>query len=186
MDSLVFRKAGLGRGSTALVTAMPEVELRLWRPHQGLIPPQQSSVFAAWWALHKIRVFKSGTYGVLLGVHDGEVVHRSCLMPAWYRWPYMADGDVQVSNTWTHPDFRGRGLAVETLRRVIEATHESRTIWYSAHLNNEQSISVGRRAGMTEHAHAVRTKALGLRVLGQFVLDDCTKRPSGDSFSVGQ
>lgn len=82
----------------------------------------------------------------------------------------MAPADVQVSNTWTHPEFRGQGLAVGVLRRVIESTHASRLIWYSAQLDNAASISVGRKAGMQEAGTAVRTKFLGLRVLGQFVM----------------
>lgn len=169
VDSALFSCPGLGMSKRELLEPVSGMAMELWRPSQGIVPPDQRLFFSVWWAFHRLGVFRNGTYGVLMAMQGDRVVHRSCLMPAWYRWPYMAAGDVQVSNTWTHPEYQGQGIAAGVLRRVIRATHPTRTVWYSAHLDNAASIAVARRAGMRESGTAMRTQVMGLRVLGQYV-----------------
>ena len=170
-DYIVFRAAGAGGATAKLTEPISELSVEIWRPSQGIVPPRQSPGFAAWWAFHRIGLFQSGTYGVLL-VRDAErVVHRSCVMPAWFRWPFMQAGDIQSSDTMTDPDYRGRGIAVAAARRIIAVAHPSRAVWYASQTTNEASLAVGRRAGMEPVGRAIRTRRMGVRILGQLELD---------------
>lgn len=166
-EYIVFRKPGGGQGQGAALAPISGLRVELWRPSLGIVPPEQSVRFATWWAFHQAGMFRSRTYGVLL-VFDGErVVHRSCVMPAWFRWPFMAKNDVHISDTSTAPDYRGRGIAVAAARRIIDVADPSRNVWYATQTNNAASLSVGRRSGMEQVGRAIRTKRMGLRLLGR-------------------
>ena len=78
---------------------------------------------------------------------------------------------MHISNTSTDPDYRGRGLAVEAARHIIDSADPSRTVWYASQTTNTPSLSVGRRSGMEEVGRAIRTKRLGLRLLGRLEME---------------
>lgn len=166
----VFARRGGGQGPSALGGPLADCRVQTWRPSHGVWPPEQGAHFGVWWACHRLGVFRSGLYGVMLVLDGDRVVHRSCLMPSWFRWPFMAPGDVHISDTMTDPDYRGRGIAVEVARRVISATDPSRTVWYAAPESNDASIAVARRAGMEPVGRAVRTRRLRIRLLGSLEL----------------
>lgn len=147
--------------------------VRVWQPSiTRVIPPGLDLKYSLWWAFHHARVFRNRDYAVLLIGEGDIVVHRSCIVPAYYRWPFMKDNDCQISNTWTHPDYRGRGLATIGLMRAVAACQRpGRSFWYVSREANLSSVSVCTRAGFTLVGHARRTRRMGSSVLGQLIMD---------------
>jgi RimJ/RimL family protein N-acetyltransferase len=145
----------------------------LWRPtlRQPLPPVVLSPARVAWTALHVAHVFANREYGQLLIFHGDAVVHRSAIFPGFARFRFMAPADLQIGDTWTDPAHRGRGLAAAAIREVLcRCAAPERTFWYLTEITNTASIRAAERAGLRRSYESVRTRRLGLRLLGEFVL----------------
>ena len=73
----------------------------LWRPSlKSPVPPTLGKGFIFWTLAHYLRLFHNKDYSVLF-IHDpeGNIVHRSCIIPAYFRWPFMGRNDLQISST---------------------------------------------------------------------------------------
>src|SRR5437868_9514403 len=85
----------------------------LWRPSplEATPPGVKGVAFKIWWAFHHFRIFANRAYALML-IYDGDrLVHRSGVYPRYFRFPFMSDQDLQIGNTWTDPQYRGKGLA---------------------------------------------------------------------------
>jgi RimJ/RimL family protein N-acetyltransferase len=147
-------------------------EIETWHPGLGrMVPPTLGLKFALWWLLHWLRLFDNRDYSVLLVRSKGRIVHRTCLIPRYFRWPFMAVQDLQVSSTWTHPEHRCRGLATYALQfAASEWVKDGRKLWYVTHDDNAPSLAVCRKIGFRLLAQANRTGRFGLRIFGRLVL----------------
>jgi len=145
---------------------------QLWRPSMTrVIPPTLGPRFVLWWLLHYMGAFRNRDYSVVLIGEGDRVVHRSCIVPAYFRWPFMKSSDCQVSSTWTHPDYRGRGLATAGLMEAMRmCAKPGRRFWYVSRAANVASIAVCRKAGFSLVGHARRTKRMGTNMLGQLII----------------
>jgi RimJ/RimL family protein N-acetyltransferase len=132
--------------------------------------------FGAWWAFDKLRVFRNREYCLIL-VRDGtELIHRSCVFPGYFRFPFMAHEDLQVGDIWTDVKHRGFGLATYALERAIElAGNRVRRIWYIVEETNVPSIRLVEKVGFTCLARGIRTERLGMRLLGTFETEASTR-----------
>jgi RimJ/RimL family protein N-acetyltransferase len=166
---LVFHSTNEIPASTPLPSGY---RIELWRPGLGhIVPPSLGLKFTLWWILHCTRLFASRHYSVLLIRCDGRVVHRTCLIPRYFRWPFMADRDLQVSSTWTHPEHRCRGLATHALQfAAAQWARDGRKLWYVTHHDNAPSLAVCRRIGFSLLTQANRTERFGMRIFGKLVL----------------
>lgn len=143
----------------------------LWRPGAtNLIPPGLDAKFLFWFFFHFLRVFRNRDYAVLY-VKEGEsIVHRSCVVPAYFRWPFMAPGDLQISSTWTDPVCRGKGLATAALMEILRLMRApGRKFVYVTRPDNPASIDVCLKAGFKLFSKAERVNLYGFRVLGKLV-----------------
>jgi len=138
----------------------------------GLMP------FTIWSAVfHHGRIFRNRSYQLVLIRKDGELVHRSCIFPGYFRFPFMASQDLQIGDTWTAPTERGKGLASWALTAAIEKlASNGKTIWYICDHDNEASIGVARKAGMNLVGWGVRTRRFGVNLLGEFQIIECNPR----------
>jgi len=85
----------------------------------------------------------------------------------------MAIEDIQVGDTWTDPEFRGKGLATLALEAIMRRLdNQDRTCWYVVEADNAPSIRVVEKAGFVLAGRGVRTRPFGLGLLGQFQLTD--------------
>jgi RimJ/RimL family protein N-acetyltransferase len=152
----------------------PDCTLDVWQPGLSrIVPPSLGLKFALWWALHWLRFFRNRHYSVLLIRSNGRIVHRTCLIPRYFRWPFMADQDLQVSSTWTHPEHRRRGLAAFALQfATTKWARDGRKLWYVTHDDNVSSLAVCHKIGFRLRDQATRTERFGLRIFGQLVLLD--------------
>lgn len=145
----------------------------LWRPSLLRVRPREDRrpVLIAWWAFHHLRIFANREYAQLLIYHGAALVHRSAIFPRYARFPFMGPRDIQIGDTWTRPDQRGRGLAGSAIRWIVDQLSQpDRTIWYVAEAENLASIRAAERGGLRPVGECIRTKRLGLRLLGAFIL----------------
>jgi RimJ/RimL family protein N-acetyltransferase len=147
---------------------------RFWTPsvRQPVPPGLPAYPWAAWTAMHYLRAFHNRLYAIYLVSAAGRLVHRSCVLPAWYRLPFMAAQDVQIAATHTAPDARGQGLARAAVSAIVARFRApGRTIWYFADADNHASLRVIEQCGFTYAGEGARTRRHGLALLGQFVID---------------
>ena len=171
---LVFKSAGLGPGGVELAE---DLRFVFWRPAPWRIrPPTFGRKIILWWLAHYLRVFRNRDYAVLLIAKGDIMVHRSCAIPACFRWGFMPPGDIQVSSTWTTPEFRGGGLATLALRELtVLLRRPGRQFWYVTRVNNAASVAVCCKAGFQYVGTARRTARLGMRILGSFEMAPDTR-----------
>jgi GNAT superfamily N-acetyltransferase len=148
--------------------------IETWRPGlRRILPPTLGAKFALWWLLHFCRVFRNRNYAVLIVRRNGRPVHRTCLVPKYFRWPFMSDRDLQVSSTWTDPDHRCLGIATYVLQHAVsEWAQNGRTLWYVTHADNAPSLAVCQHSGFRMKTAANRTSRFGVRLLGELALFD--------------
>jgi len=165
----VFKSEGIAINSRPLPQGY---EVEVWHPGwTRIVPPTLGLKFAFWWILHQLRLFANTNYSVILIRSNGCIVHRTCLIPRYFRWRFMGRQDLQISSTWTDPTHRRRGLASYSLQRALaEWANQGRTVWYVTQDDNEASLAVCYRNGFRLLTQANRTERFGFRVLGELVL----------------
>jgi GNAT superfamily N-acetyltransferase len=171
-DILFFRSSASARtGAPPAGIEAGGATLEVWRPR--LLHPHPPGLrwlpYAVWWGFHYAGVFRNDQYRMFLLREQGRIVHRSCVFPPFFRFPFMAREDVQVGDVWTAEDRRGRGLSAATLRHII-ASYPDRRIWFLCERSNVASARLAASAGMQLAGVGCRRPRLGLGVLGQFVL----------------
>jgi len=147
--------------------------IALWQPSlRRILPPDAPRYpFLAFWLFHQLRMFKNRDYGVLFIKADDRVVQRCCLLPRFFRYPFMQSGDLNVS-TWTHPDYRRRGLAARTLQKAIACSGQPfRRIWYITRESNAASMGLAEGCEFVLFATGKRVTTFGSRILGRFVVE---------------
>jgi RimJ/RimL family protein N-acetyltransferase len=100
-----------------------------------------------------------------------ELVHRSGVYPGFARFPFMAPDDLQIGDTWTAPDARGRGIAQAAIAHiVVQLARPGRRFWYLCETANAPSIAVVERMGFRRVARGAKYARLSLLALGQYVM----------------
>lgn len=145
--------------------------LEFWRPGWFQLLPRGFPVmpFLGWGWFHALRLFRSRDYAIVL-IFEGEtLMHRTCLLPAHFRFPFMRPGDLQAAGIWTHPDQRGRGLALIALQAVFHRLEDpARTLWYMVREDNHGSIRLAEKAGFRPWGRGLKQAPLGIGPLGVF------------------
>jgi len=145
----------------------------LWKPSLSSIVPDRFSFtpFTVWWTFHHLHIFSSSDYGILI-VHKGEtLVHRSCVFPRYFRFPFMTAFDLQIGDIWTAPAHRGGGLATFAIEKIIELHQRpGREFWFVVEDNNKPSIRAAEKAGFKKFGEGIRTKRFGMKVFGAYVI----------------
>jgi RimJ/RimL family protein N-acetyltransferase len=168
----VYRTTGIRLDLKAKTTELSEgYSIELWKPGaRSMVPPTLGIRFMVWWLLHRFGILGNGMYRVFLIRHKGAVVHRSCLVPKYFRWPFMGVNDLQISSTWTAPEHRGRGLATFALSCLARGYADgSRQFWYICREDNRESIAVCLRGGFQFHCLMRRTQPWGSLLFGRFL-----------------
>jgi GNAT superfamily N-acetyltransferase len=159
----------------------PGLALEVWRPTLGrpvrlglpLVP------FGVWSLYHFLGVFATRDYFLVLIRHRARLVHRTCVFPAHYRFPFMAAQDLQAGGIWTAPPWRGRGLGLAALREVFGRPEcRGRTLWYMVREDNPASIRLAEKAGLLRWGRGGRTTRWGRGPLGRYQV---TEWPHGQA-----
>lgn len=149
-------------------------ELRSWRPAKDGLPPPgpNAGENRVWFALDRLGLLASHAFEELSIWRDGTMLHRLIVTPRWFRFPFMAPGDLQVGALWTAPEVRRVGLATAA---ILEAHRRNaapgRCFWYLVDGENPASIGLAEACGYHLVGLGRRTRPLGVAPLGQFQLD---------------
>jgi RimJ/RimL family protein N-acetyltransferase len=165
--------AGVLPGSYSWTTWRPRIWPALPRGLSGL---KLKLRFLFRWALYRAHLFGGSECGALL-VYEGErLAHYSSYTPRYWRFPFLADDDLQVGDTWTDPAYRGRGLALFALQ-TLEASLErpNRRLWYVVGELNQPSIRVAEKAHFKLAAEGTRVTPWRLKLAQAYVM----RRPCG-------
>ena len=155
--------------------------LQIWRPTLTSIAPPTvvkfSNISIFRWVLHHSRLFRNRDYQVLL-LKDGErYIHCCSLIPASFRFPFMAAQDLQLSSIWTNPEYRGQGLAKWMVRKAMRISRKpGRTFWYITRYNNHASIAVCTKVGYTFVEEQIPKYILGLKIFHSIVMPEENRR----------
>lgn len=154
----------------------PSYELRTWKPSLLSVRPQGFSLrpFGVWWAFDRLRIFANRHYS-LLAIYAGDrLVHRTCIFPRYFRFPFMDADDLQIGDVWTELSHRGKGLAAAALQHAVQTHANSNSkIWYVVDDSNRASIKLAESAGFELVGRGDRKSRFAIRALGAYRL---TKR----------
>lgn len=166
------RDAGVATPSVPTVDLVGLI-IEVWRPSLLRLRPKGAPPvpFAAWWLFHHLGIFANRECGAVC-IRDGErLAHVSLVTPRWPRFPDMAADDLQIGGVWTDPDYRGRGLATAAIGAALLAWHgRYGRMWYITADDNRASIHVIEKFDFRLAGRGIRTRPLGVGVLGQFRL----------------
>ena len=143
----------------------------LWKPTASKILPAGVSwlPFAVWWAMHNFHIFANRDYSLYLIYDRNNLVHRSVITPRYFRFPFMAREDLQIGDTWTMPEYRGKGLASFAIQKIVESHKKpGRRFWYVVEENNSPSIRVIEKMGFLKYGVGTRRKRIGMALFGFF------------------
>lgn len=143
----------------------------IWKPSPCRMVPKGLPLlpFGVWWMLHYSGIFSNREYALFLIRHAGAIVHRSVITPGYFRFPFMGKEDLQIGDTWTSADHRGKGLAVYAIRKIVtEHARGGRRIWYLVDNDNLPSIRAAQRAGLVRYGEGKRTKRFGMGLFGRY------------------
>jgi RimJ/RimL family protein N-acetyltransferase len=126
--------------------------------------------------MHNLYVFSNKDYGLYLIFDGGRLIHRSVIMPRYFRFPFMGKEDLQIGDTWTIPEYRGEGLATFAIQNTIESLKKpNRKFWYVVEETNRPSIRAIEKNGFVKFGTGVRKKRMNLKVIGTFKMTSSIK-----------
>ncbi len=143
----------------------------LWKPSVLKIVPTGVArlQFAVWWAMHNFRIFTNKDYGLYLIYDDHNLIHRSLITPRYFRFPFMTREDLQIGDTWTMPEYRGKCLASFAIQKIVELYKKpGRMFWYVVEEDNIPSIRAVEKAGFVKYGLGTRRKRIGMAFFGFF------------------
>jgi RimJ/RimL family protein N-acetyltransferase len=168
-----YYKSADQRSNHAVLKLPAGLTAHFWHPSLLNFKPRGASfsIFFVWWLFHFGRIFANRDYSLFLIYQKQQLVHRSCIFPRYFRFPFMSKEDLQIGDIWTHPDYRNTGLAHFAIQNILHSYEKlGRLIWYVVAKDNIASIKVINKAGFIKVGEGVRTKRFGLNILGGFFI----------------
>lgn len=175
VNYLFYENIGITHNSGVNFLNDSSYSISFWKPSLNKIFPSGLSErrFVFWWLMHQSRFFPNRDYSVFLIHQDNKLIHRSCIFPRYFRYPFMKDNDLQIGDTFTDQRYRGKGIATYAILRIVEYLKmNNRKFWYIVEEANKSSIRVIEKAGFKKRGSGIRTCRFGLRLLGSFILND--------------
>jgi RimJ/RimL family protein N-acetyltransferase len=170
---LFYRDSGAEAYERSLA---PPYVTSVWRPsNQQPWPPGISDLkikvgFLFRWVLHYLRLLANRECGAICIFFADRLVHYSAFSPRYWRFPFLADDDLQIGNTWTEPTHRGKGLAFFALEKILVLKRKpGRYFWYVVEAINRPSIRVVERAGFELADEGSWQKPFGIKLFGSYV-----------------
>jgi hypothetical protein len=148
-----------------------------WRPADDGLPPfgPHAAENLVWFAFDRLGLFASHAFEELSVWRAGRMAHRLIVTPRWFRFPFMAEADLQIGALWTEPQVRRLGFA----KAAIAEAHRryaapGRCFWYVVDDENAASIGLAEACGYRMVGSGRRTRPLGVAGLGRFQMDSVT------------
>lgn len=143
----------------------------LWKPSTLEVVPKGTALlpFGIWWIMHHLHIFTNKDYSLYL-IYDGDnLIHRSVITPRYFRFPFMGKKDLQIGDTWTMPEYRGKGLASFAIQEIVKLHKKpGRRFWYIVEEDNIPSIRAVEKVGFVKYGVGTRKKRIGMALFGFF------------------
>ncbi len=121
-------------------------------------------------ALDLLGLFSGPDCGAVCIYAAGRMVHYTNFTPRYWRFAFIGGDDLQIGDTWTDPEYRGKGLAQFALARILTLKRRpGRLFWYCVEAINTPSIRVAEHAGFEVVAEGEWKKPFGIKLLGSYV-----------------
>lgn len=151
-------------------------KFEIWKPSLFSIYPKGCIAFTLkiWWLMHHLHIFTNRNYGLFI-VRDSNdnLIHRSVITPRYFRFPFMGKKDLQIGDTWTMPEYRGKGLASFAIQEIVKLHKKpGHRFWYVVEEDNIPSIKTVEKAGFVKYGAGVRKKRMGITLLGCFEIEE--------------
>lgn len=150
----------------------PGYEFRLFKP--SWLSPRMAGLpfhpFTLYAALCLAPSVKPAFVKVYLVTGGGQVAHYSAVISPYFRFPFMKAMDLQIGPVDTRIAHRRKGLARAVLARILSDGPRNR-FWWVVEESNGPSIALAESMGFELEGTGLRTRRLGLGILGQFELD---------------
>lgn len=150
-----------------------EYSISIWQPGNDMfsLPNVSPVILVAWQLCHYAGIFKNKELSIFMIHYKSVAIHRSVIYPKYFRYPFMNNSDLQIGNTWTHPDHRGKGLASFAINYIVRKLGKpGRRFWYVVDKNNASSIRVIEKCHFNKYGEGIRTKRCNTLLLGSFVI----------------
>jgi hypothetical protein len=135
----------------------------------------QNSISLLFWKLYAfvfLWKLRGKNFEVHL-LHDGDkLVHFTVVLPKYFRFPFMADDDIECGPSWTDSQYRGKGLfpvILETICRRFAGIKAN--CWALCEYSNYSSQKAIAKAGFTLFGEGIRTAPFSLKIFGKFIID---------------
>jgi RimJ/RimL family protein N-acetyltransferase len=123
--------------------------------------------------LDRAHIFATCEVGAVCVYYADQCVHYSGFTPRYWRFPFLADRDLQIGDTWTDPRHRGKGLAGYALGEILDMKEmRGRAFWYVVSDSNPRSIRVAERADFKLASVGDFHKRWGINLLGAYIPQD--------------
>jgi predicted GNAT family acetyltransferase len=87
----------------------------------------------------------------------------------------MSTNDLQIGDTFTDPNYRGKGLATYATQEIAKKYGENRKIWGIIASDNTASIRAIENAGFTCVGTGEKIKRFGFSVFGYYDIKNYNK-----------
>lgn len=145
-----------------------------WQPSLFSIKPKGLPIypFLIWWCFYYLKIFRNKNYFIFLVRDKERVVHRTCVFPPFFRFPFMSKGDVQVGDILTVAEYRGKGLASYVLSMAKKLTNLSEGgVWYVVENDNAISQKVARNNGFRLFGSGEKKVVFSLNILSRYIIN---------------
>lgn len=139
-----------------------EYDLKIWKPSlTNIIPPNKDLKYVSYWLFHFFRIFKNRNYSAYLLYHQDNLVSSFLIVPAYFKWAFMKEKDVQFTYVMTTNNYKGMGIAGKLILKAISDLKKNVDVfWYVTDSANLASIKVAEKIGFKYENSAERTKYL--------------------------
>jgi len=135
--------------------------MEIWRPSLfNVLPPGFPKKYLMFYFAHHLHIFRNRKYSVIY-VYDknnNALVSSTLLIPKYFKWPFMKNGDLQYSYSITKPEYRGRGVNTFVKQYARVLYDNDTNFWGLVDPENISSIKVLEKSGLHFLKRAVRVK----------------------------
>ena len=145
----------------------------LWKPRSIFSKPPGLPIFPFLiWSIifFKKSLFSNNGYKVYLILSNNKCINYCVILPFHFKFPFMGSNDFQIGPVWTHPNYKGKGLAKFSVRRIIELYSKEKpaSFWYITRAENLASIRLAESLGFEKVGEGERLSPFGIYKIRQF------------------
>ncbi|MDR2440412.1 MAG: GNAT family N-acetyltransferase [Planctomycetaceae bacterium] len=150
---------------------------QFWHPSFTTVLPKGLKNFSllVWWLFHHLKLFANNNYSIFLIYDNKKLIHRSFIFPKYFRFPFMTKNDLQIGDTYTDPNYRGKNLATFAIQEIVKnygkIDGNTRNIWYLVDQNNTASIHVIEKAEFKLYGKGQKNRRFGMSVFGYYDIE---------------